>query len=199
MKDDYLWNKTGNDSEIEKLENTLRIFRFEESEPPQIQATVLDFKQKSPRKVFPVFRLLAASLIIAFFSAGSWFVLTNIENESANRQIEDFPVQNVKNENPEIYVLPTDEQNEKEIFKTNFKKQKIESQKTVYKPKIKTKKINNKELVIKLTQEEKEAYEKLMLALSITSSKLKIVKDKVLNLDGQTAINTENNVDTREK
>ncbi len=27
MKDDYLWDKTGKDSEIEKLENALQIFR----------------------------------------------------------------------------------------------------------------------------------------------------------------------------
>ncbi len=84
------------------------------------------------------------------------------------------------------------------LEKSEPKKQNYKIQKLIYKPKSKTRKIKNNQFV-KLTEEEKAAYEKLMLALSITSSKLKIVKDKVQNLDDQTAINTENNIDTRKK
>ncbi len=204
MKDDYLWNKTGNDLEIEKLENALRVFRFEENEPPQIQATILNFKQNSTRKVFPVFRFLAASFIIAFISAGIWFVQSDPENEFASIQIEDFPLQNEnpKNAEPEnsgIHPQPKDKKflKNKEIVKTNFQKQNIEARKSVSNPKIKPQIIHDKNSVIKLTEEEKEAFEKLMLALSITSSKLKIVKDKIQNLDGQTAINIE--IDKRKK
>jgi hypothetical protein len=39
-----------------------------------------------------------------------------------------------------------------------------------------------------LTKEEKYAYDQLMLALSITSSKLKMVKDKVAGVEEKNAV-----------
>jgi hypothetical protein len=39
-----------------------------------------------------------------------------------------------------------------------------------------------------LTAEEKYAYDQLMLALSITGSKLKIVKDKIAGTEDQNAV-----------
>jgi hypothetical protein len=77
------------------------------------------------------------------------------------------------------------EKSEPKIQKRNYKVQKL-----IYKPKSKKQKFE-KDQIVKLTAEEKAAYDKLMLALSITGSKLKIVKDKVQNSDEQTAINTD--------
>ena len=79
--------------------------------------------------------------------------------------------------------------------KSKIQKQNFRVQKLIYKPKAKA----QKNEIVKLTEEEKEAYEKLMLALSITSSKLKIVKDKVQNTDEQTAIYMENKIKSRKK
>ena len=49
-------------------------------------------------------------------------------------------------------------------------------------------KLETKSNEIALTKEEKYAYDQLMLALSITSSKLKIVKDKANGIEEQNAV-----------
>ncbi len=36
MKEDYLWNKTGDDAEIKRLEETLAVFRSRTDMPPLI-------------------------------------------------------------------------------------------------------------------------------------------------------------------
>lgn len=207
MKDDYLWNKTGKDSEIKKLENTLQIFRCQENQPPQISNKVISFKKESPRKLFPVFRALAASIILTFALVGIWFY-SNSKTEIAQTKTVENVIQNddskkrnsIESIEPEKAVIETISTNEKpeikiEKPKSKIQKQNFRVQKLIYKPKAKT----QKNETVKLTEEEKEAYEKLMLALSITSSKLKIVKDKVQNTDEQTAIFTENKTTSRKK
>lgn len=199
MKDDYLWDKTGKDAEIEKLENALQIFRSSVNEAPKISSNIVSFKKQPQRKVFPVFRALAASFVFAFVLIGIWFY-SNVNNEIAqNKNVENSTQKDVSEKQNKIEISENDKASIDEKFeKSEPEKQNYKVQKLIYKPKSKTPKIKNNQ-VVKLTEEEKDAYEKLMLALSITSSKLKIVKDKVQNLDEQTAINTENNIDTRKK
>ncbi len=36
MKEDYLWDKTGENHEIERLENALKMFRYKETAPPSL-------------------------------------------------------------------------------------------------------------------------------------------------------------------
>ena len=43
MKEDYLWDKTGSDPEIEKLENALKAFRYQETAPPELPAKNYSF------------------------------------------------------------------------------------------------------------------------------------------------------------
>ena len=43
MNEDYLWDKTGEDPEIEKLENALQVFRYKETAPPALPAKALPF------------------------------------------------------------------------------------------------------------------------------------------------------------
>ncbi len=52
MKEDYLWNKTGNDPEIEKLENALKAFRYQETAPPALPAKIIPFETKTSRGFF---------------------------------------------------------------------------------------------------------------------------------------------------
>lgn len=50
MKEDYLWDKTGvADPEIERLENALAVFRYQEAEPPALPAKIVPFERKTPR------------------------------------------------------------------------------------------------------------------------------------------------------
>ena len=206
MKKDYLWDKTGSDADIENLENSLRVFRFPASDAPEIKSNVVSFEKEKSRKVFPVFRAFAAGFIITFVFIGTWFIYYNSITEIVKSVESRDSVQNElsKNKKASNITAPeevsTEDISEKEFknAKSKVQKQNFRVQKLIYKPKTKRQKIQ-KNQILKLTAEEKEAYEKLMLALSITGSKLKIVKDKVQNLDEQTAINTENNIDTRKK
>lgn len=209
MKNDYLWDKTGNDTEIEKLENALKVFRIEETKAPQIPDNIIYFNQETPRNLFSFFRALAAGFAFASALIVAGFIYFNSETETAQHKTIENSIQSeeLKIQKPTDFIQPEktviEQTSIKEKSNNNFEnpktgKQNFKVQKLIYKPKAKALKVQKTE-VVKLTEEEKEAYDKLMLALSITSSKLKIVKDKVQNLDEQTAINTENKKYTRKK
>lgn len=202
MKEDYLWDKTGSDAEIEKLENALQVFRYEESAPPIIPAKVLPFKKESPRRIFPLFRAIAACLALASISLGVWTLISNTKNEIVGDGSQESVIK-TENANPAASVSENEtpakpEVDDKPVFT-----------KTLYiEPKSKTKSLQvnksgsnnakrnrttarkekNSEKPVRLTEEEKYAYDQLMLALSITSSKLNMVKQTVEGAENQTAI-----------
>jgi hypothetical protein len=70
MKEDYLWNKTGSDAEIEKLENALKAFRFEAQEPPALPTKVTSSDEKRP---FSFFKLGFAFAFAASVCCGRVF------------------------------------------------------------------------------------------------------------------------------
>ena len=202
MKEDYLWDKTGSDAEIEKLENALMIFRYEESAPPIIPAKVLPFKKESPRRTFPLLRAIAACLAFASISLGVWTLISNTKNEIAG-DISQESVIKTESANPAAPVseneLPAEpEVDEKPVFnKTLYIEPKSKTKslqvsksgsKNAARNKITDRKIKNSEKTVRLTEEEKYAYDQLMLALSITSSKLSLVKQTVEGAENQTAI-----------
>ena len=64
MKEDYLWDKTGRDPEIEKLENALLAFRCRPADAPSVaaEAEVISFKPVVKNDVRRLWtRLLARS------------------------------------------------------------------------------------------------------------------------------------------
>ncbi len=211
MKNDYLWDKTGNDLEIEKLENALQIFRLQENDAPEIPVNVLPFKRKNPRIIFPAFRAVAACFILVFVLTGLWFLTADSKKDFARKNsqnliehIEHKEIENVQNPNdftePEISAKETiSVKDQTEKIDQKRKRQNFKVRKTIYKSEIKPQKTVGNNRIVKLTEEEKNAYDQLMLALSITSSKLKIVKDKALNTENQTAIYKSANTNERKK
>lgn len=202
MKEDYLWDKTGTDPEIEKLEIALQAFRYQETTaPPVLPAKVVSLK----REPFYKFRFaLAAAACVAFgvLALGVWFqVLRN------NIEVNDT-VAKVNTTEPNITSLldsnsaAVDNQPVKNADKPAVEK--IKFTKRFSAPRIKradktsallaqqnepkAQQIKNAAPEVRLTEEEKFAYDQLMLALSITSSKLKIVKDKVDGLDEKSTV-----------
>lgn len=192
MENDYLWDKSGEDEEIERLENALKGFRYQPVSAPILPVKVLQIEQK-PKFSFFNFRFAAAGfacLVITFIGLGIFL-------QSSNDKIEGIAdlsqpiVQPIKFENKTAPVFiepivktPTISQSivRKISHTKEFETPKV--QKTVLRKsfaKIKP----NKEII--LTEEEKFAYNQLMLALSITSEKLKEVKDKANGLE--TSIN----------
>ena len=196
MENDYLWDKTGEDKEIEQLENALKQFRYLPIAPPVLPVKI---EEKSEFSFFPkMFRFALAGfacLAIVFVGLGIWLGVSNdkIEDIADLSQPIVEPVEitiepTVEPINPEITSTP-------EIVRAVEKKPIQPKYVAVSKP---TKivfrqnppKIKANKPVIELTAEEKFAYDQLMLALSITGAKLKEVKDKANSIEDSTAIKT---------
>lgn len=203
MKEDYLWDKTGSDPEIEKLETALRVFRCKETAPPVLPAKVLPFiKKGSPQRSFTFLRAIAACLALTSISLGVWILISNTKKEIAGNVLQKSVVE------PEFAnpIKPASETEPpakpKEEVKPTFKKTLYIEQKSSPKSLLVSKsgsknggrnnstnrKTKNTEKTIRLTEEEKYAYEQLMLALSITSRKLKLVKEKVDGTENQAVV-----------
>ena len=219
MNEDYLWDKTGGDPEIERLENVLAAFRYAETDAPAVEAKVLTLEPRPARFQFFRFKYAAASLAFAalVFAVSLQFSSdeTNVENESAQalkskqiaatepnnaNQIEsnitnrnDSSGEKTNDSNGEKSSVPANEKSNDSTAKNSKNLLRLSERKIV---KIKAEiAANNRRsdakppitkragASAKLTDEERFAYKQLMLALSVTSSKLQIVKDKVQSAD----------------
>ena len=192
MKQDYLWDKTGADPEIESLENALAVFRYKEIAPPALPAKIIPFKKESPRRSFRFAYAIAACTAFLMIGLGVWFQFSTNETatqESVAQTIQPQILETISDieavENPAPIVNNAETSPKTKIESTK----RISAPKAVRKNKIipavvrPTEKrdgnIVAKKSDVQLTEEEQYAYSQLMLALSITSSKLKLVKDKV--------------------
>lgn len=197
MKEDYLWDKTGQDIEIERLENALKAFRYQETAPPALPAKIIPFEKKTRWSFFRLSFASATFAALMFVCLGVWFQFSNNTIE-VGRDFAQTKITETATDSTETAAPPIDRKVSGEIeFKKadNFVAGKVGMPKqSVTRNAVKIHKIvptnprqNNltaqnievKKLPVKLTKEEKYAYDQLMLALSITSSKLKLVSDKV--------------------
>ena len=178
---DYLWDKTGSDSEVEELERELNLFRAGARIPPQIKTARAEDKAPFWKK----FHLAAAvPSFAAILIAVVWFSqASQIEDQAVAACTVSMPqtIAAPKRALPIIdHVIPQKQASSKprmvarkrRAVKTKYRKgevigkrMRIPISRPVFRP--------------QLTQEEKFAYSQLMKALTITSSKLQIVKDKV--------------------
>ncbi|MGI8640229.1 MAG: hypothetical protein ACR2MG_09735 [Pyrinomonadaceae bacterium] len=194
MKEDYLWDKTGGNPEIEKLENALAVFRYQETTPPAPPAKVLPFKEKTPRKMFRLAWAFAACAAFVIVSAGVWFQFSSGKIGVVKDSAETVAPQIDKKISDETLI---DKQDDLIVKKVETTKQSagrkfIKIRKVIppiaRRNKLTAGNIEVKKPTVKLTKDEKYAYDQLMLALSITSSKLKLVKDKVQGVEEQNAV-----------
>ena len=193
MNEDYLWDKTGNDPEIEDLENALQAFRYADTAAPALPAKVIPVESNKRRSFFRLGLAFAACLILTALGAGIWQIVfdQNLKGETAlvkappvfnsaplvrESSAEEItaPVFTETNVSPATAVKSKLTSPNRKFFKT---RESILAVRSEYKLIISRSAPD--ESVAQLTGEEKYAYDQLMLALSITSSKLKIVKDKV--------------------
>ena len=194
MKEDYLWDKTGEDPEIERLENALRMFRYQETEPPALPAKIIPFQRKAPPRSF--FRLAFACAACAAFviiSLGVWFQFSNKKIEVAKDSIETITPQTFRKVSDETPVKKPDDlivkkaETPKQSVGRNVVKVKKPVPAIARQNQLTAQNVEVKKPGVILTKEEKYAYDQLMLALSITSSKFKMVKDKVEGVEEKTA------------
>ncbi len=208
MKEDYLWDKSGNDPEIEKLENALKAFRQKDTTPPVVPAktSTIEEKRNNPWGFFRLGFASFACFALAIISLGVFQFTQNETQSIAKIDLKKSVIEPVTKKNDYIKqdtiskeIFTEEKQNKPTVVKATFKptkkkKRKIinrkkvakkSTHKTAIRKKVKTNLPEQKVEISELTAEEKYAYNQLMKALAITSSKLKIVKDKVQGLDNK--------------
>jgi len=185
MKEDYLWDKTGESSEIERLENALKVFRYQEIAPPALPAKIIPFEKKSPRSFFRFSFAATAFAALMIVCLGVWLQYSPRKIEVAKDSAETVAPQIDKKFSDEISVKKQDDlivekvETPKQSVKRNIVKIRKIVPTNVRQNNLIARNVEAKKPAVKLTKEEKFAYDQLMLALSITSSKLKLVSDKI--------------------
>lgn len=202
MKEDYLWDGNGRDPQIEKLENALRAFRYVEKAPPALPDNVVSFPQKPARQTSRLkfaAALLAAAACLAFItvSVALWLRGSN-ENAPQISFVAPPPIVSEAADEPQIVnpeVLPLkkveslNQNNVRGVFKSaEVSRAAVQSNRAITVAGARRHAKNPKPEAVRLTKEERYAYDQLMLALSITSSKLKIVKDKVESVEEKAVV-----------
>jgi hypothetical protein len=172
--DEYLWNKTGSDPEIERIEVALESLACRSTAPPELPAKQLVF---APRQR-PFFRLgfsFAATLLALMAFGSGWFLLRNDRPAAQQAAVKTLP---------EMTVIPTRTETDvpavaesPKVSAPSKSKRRVAAARSVRSIAVRPSTVRPQTLV--LTKEEADAYRQLMTALSITSANLKIVKDKI--------------------
>ena len=193
MKDDYLWDKTGEDAGIEGLENALKAFRYQESEPPALPQKVFTVEKTNGRRFFQFRFALAAFAAVVVVLSLVWLKFADNKMPPAGSvALIEVPLEKVKI-NDEDFISKPDAPGKAVLSpqpqeKPNAVRIRQKSAPIIRAEKTVLRKLEPKSPAETLTAEEKYAYDQLMLALSITSSKLKIVKDKVQGIEEKRAV-----------
>lgn len=161
MKDDYLWDKSGEpDPEIKKLEEILGTLRYQ----PQPLELPQDLRITRKRNHFPLLAI-AATVIVALLAGIIWLNLKT--NEQSQNQQAKSPVTPAPPK--EKVVVTTGEKSEPVPFKPT------ENVATNRKPR-------NRTSLSSLKKREREealaAKEQVLLALRLTSEKLNMIQRK---------------------
>lgn len=209
MKEDYLWDKKGSDAEIENLENALKAFRQKDLTPPELptKTFVVDktnIQNESPRRFLQFALAGFASLALVIISIGAFQILSSNNqtlSKNTSEKVSDKETtlenlvtakQNKKTEDNEIKNQTVEPKFEKAKFVRKrvvknqlVKRKKRVTNKTRYKNTL-ARKVKPKSLkqtpetqTVRLTKEEKDAYDQVMRALAITGSQMRIVQEKI--------------------
>ncbi len=187
MKEDYLWDKTGEDAEIQGLENALKAFRYTETAPPELPQKVFTVEKAKPRRFFQFGFAFAAFATVAVIFFAVWFQIADNKLLVIGTGAETTVPKNDDKIADEKIINPPDESAPVKVVETTPQIRRNAA------PNVRPKKAVLRNIKIKeptetLTAEEQYAYNQLMLALSITGSKLKIVKDKIDGIEEQNAV-----------
>jgi len=182
MSEDYLWDKTGKDQEIERLEKMLSVFQYQQTDPPILPTTeVVPVAEKAPRFRFSSAFAFAGALAAVLIGFGLFWLIP-LEREVAVVGPQP-PVATVKGpitnapvstEQPTTSVPAVSKNG---AIRPTFIKQRVPV--AIKQRNVVAKAVQKKVRFEDLTQEEKFAYGQLMLALSITSSKLQAVRQTI--------------------
>lgn len=176
MNEDYLWNRTGTDAGIEDLERKLAPFRLKATEAPR----AVPVSEAPSRRRFG-FRLAFAGLSFASVLAAAFVFLIGGSALTDPGQLS-VKMENAPSRVPavEIPKAPTASA-VPEALRTAVNKRPVArrvAKRIEREPIPVSAEVPAEDQMAMLTREEREAYDKLMLALSVTSSSLKLVQAK---------------------
>ena len=181
MNDEYLWSKKGSNPEIERLEGLLSQYRCEPDAVPVFVSPPLESASRVFGKRFAwIVGIAAPSFALALF--GFWFINTGTVGDLQVRatRTDDAVVKIQEHVETSVPVKHSEDEHKTErrgpILKT-----KPTLVKTIYRSqRKKADQTRTQTLTAKnLTFEEKYAYDRLRLALSIAGTKLKVVQDTI--------------------
>ena len=161
MNDEYLWDRSGNDAEIERLECVLADLRYIPAAPPALAAAARPW-WRNVRLVSGLATAAAMVMVVAsliYFRPPQGRIVEMAVNEPVSVKIE-APVV------PESIVPASDS---RPTYSNALYVRR--------RPSKLTKRV--KQTPVTLTAEEKHAYDQVVLALYITGSKLRSVRDTI--------------------
>ncbi len=181
MKQEYLWDKTGSDPEIERLEELLSGFRFREE--PAATTNVVPFPAKTKGSRQPWIFAMAACVALAVVSIGIWNL-----SEFSGEPVSLTAIQMPEGTRP---VITADIETPEKIEMTPKHILAVKKQKTIARRKnaAQAARLRGPRVDPVLTKEEKYAYGQLMLALAISSSKLQLVQDSINGVEQNDTVN----------
>jgi hypothetical protein len=182
MKEDYLWDKTGEpDPEIQELEQLLGTLRYQ-PRPLDIPAGLAPkLERKFPSRLLAI----AATIAIMLLGVGLWFGLQRDEPAKL-AEVESNPA--MKSGSPEaVAVQPNAESNPTPVMPSTSSKDKAIGHRVNPRSLVANRRTTPSEP--KLTPQEREeaevAKEQLMLALRVASSKLSFAQKKVREINSE--------------
>jgi hypothetical protein len=192
MNENYLWNKSGEDQEIEKLENSLKSLRYRETVAPLIPVKTAAEEKKSSFRLFPFLVPTFACLAIVLFALSFWVKDSiNSSDEFAKNEIEtQITVQKndgSENISPVSDIKQTVKYEEKSGARRRLNRLPKARPAYVRVNSATAQKNAKKNSTDVLTKEEKYAYDQLMTALAITNSQFRLVREKIKGIENQTA------------
>jgi len=177
MNEEYLWSKKGSDREIETFESLLSEFRFKEGSPPELPAVnIVNVSAQFKRRFSwaAMFATAAAAVVLGVIWIARSAGYGNVD--VANTPVSSFPVRPAiekRTEHTNPYTPPAQKASLPSLKKPRFVKTIFRTRRDMRDPQPTVAKTEN------LTRDERYAYDRLMLALSITGSKLKVVQDTI--------------------
>jgi hypothetical protein len=180
MNDEYLWQKTGTDPEIEKLEKKLDVFRYRET---PLNIPVVENVVETAR--VPRWRISLAFAFAASAMAGVLAAVVLFKFQTRPRlKLCSFASPELETASPPPAAAPIEEKKTTTAPKVvpqfaEIKRSKIIRTQSASERRPKFKDVRPSTSVATLSPEERYAYRQLMLALSISSSKLKLVEDSI--------------------
>ena len=193
MNDEYLWQKTGKDPEIESLENALAVFRYREDPPPSppVEKAVSLVRPSRWRISLPL--AFATCVGIAVLAVGLQQAIKDSSEDAAGKLEEIVFVQGSTDAEelppPVQPPAPPSQKSDRPTTPSGIRRPKLGRTNAAFRRKPKVKDGAPKDTIAALTKEERFAYRQLMLALSITGSQLKIVKNTIDGSDPDTLSN----------